>query len=356
MHSMPNYDPHKKTGTITTRVMCALVFIAFSFLWLFMFQADVLAVAQHVLSQGQTHYDRTVGAVVITLVLWLLQMGVYAVTRLGRRTHALTYLPSMLILTVLSDISPDIDLHFSIGAWVWIGPLVLVLWGVAVWFARNVLPYEKDDNQTIGIFSRRIWLNLLQMVAMMLVVALVGNSNAVFHFTAHAETSLLKGDVDEVLRVGERSHETDEHLTMLRMQALGRKGELGERLFEYPIVGSSADMLPLKDSRSRLRLLPIDSIWKAFGARPVYRLTTAQYLHALSVDSVSHPMWADYMLCGQLIDRNLEAFVKTLPNYYPDSVALPRYYREALELHAALPADTVVPEQRTYRYYYYQDR
>ena len=353
---MQDYDPHKKNGTITVRVVCAIVFLAFSFLWLYEFQADVLAVAQHVLSGGQTHYDRTVGAVIITLVLQCLQLGAFAVTRLARRTHALTYLPSMLLLAVISDIPADIDLHFSLGAWTWVVPTVLVAWGVAVWLSRHLLPFENDDKQPTGLFSRRMWLNLLQMVAMMTAVAAIGNSNAVFHFTAHAETSLLKGDVGEALRVGKRSHETDESLTMLRIHALARKGQLGERLFEYPVVGTSADMLPLKGSRSRLRLLPIDSIWRAFGARPVYRVESRQYLHALSVDTVQHPMLADYVLCGHLIDRDLEAFSADLPLFYNDTLAtLPRYYREALELWRLLPDDTVADRASdSYRHYYYR--
>ena len=354
---MQDHDPHKKNGTIAVRAMCAIIFLAFTFLWLYEFQADVLAVGQHVLSGGQTHYDRTVGAVIITLVLQLLQLGVYYVTRLARRTHALTYLPSMLLLTIMSDVPPTIDQHFSFGAWAWIVPVVLVVWAVAVWLARNVLPFENDDKQPTGIFSQRMWLNLLQMVGMMLVVALVGNSNAVFHFTAHAEASLLKGDAAEALRVGERSLETDENLTMLRIYALGTRGELGERLFCYPLAGTSVDMLPMKGSNARLRLLPMDSIWKSFGARPVYKITTAQYLHALTVDSVAHPMAADYILTGMLIDRRLDAFARTLPAYYPDSLPMPRFYREAMELHARLPHDTLgAPQRGTYRFYYYQKR
>ena len=143
---------------------------------------------------------------------------------------------------------------------------------------------------------------------------------------------------------------------MLRILALARRGELGERLFCYPVAGSSADMLPrLRDSRSRLRLLPIDSVWRAFGARPVYMVTARQFLNALSIDSVPHPMWRDYILCGHLIDRDLDGFALLLPHYYPDSIAgeLPRFYREAMDLHDALPNDTADCERGTYRFYYY---
>ena len=115
------------------RVMCAILFLCFSFLYLYEYQADVLAVAQHVLSDGQTHYNRTIGAVLITAVLYLLQIGVYAVTKLSKRTHAMTYFPSLLILAIITDISPDIDLHFSFGAWLVVFPLLLILYGFFVW-------------------------------------------------------------------------------------------------------------------------------------------------------------------------------------------------------------------------------
>lgn len=348
----------KKNGLASVRGVCAVIFILFSFLWLYEFQADVLAVAQHVLSQGQTHYDRTIGAVLITAVLMLLQLCVYAVTRLSRRTHALTYLPSMLVLAVISDVPSDIDYHFSFGAWAWVIPVVLIAWGGVVWLAKHVMPFENDDKTPTGVFSRRMWINLLQMMIMMIVVTVVGNTNAVFHFTAHAETALLRNDAESATRVGIRSEETDECLSMLRIHALARQGQLAEQLFCYPLKGNSADMLPLKGSRSRLRLLPADSIWKAFGARPVYAMTTKFYLSALERDTVEHPMVADYVLCGLLIDRQLDDFAEALPRYYSmEEDSLPRHYREALSLrrllrhHGSNIAADSVADNVYYNYY-----
>ena len=328
---------NKQNAPATVHVVCAAVFFLFSFLWLYEFQADVLAVAQHVLSQGQTHYDRTVGAVLITVVLMLLQLCVFAITRLSRRTHALTYFPSMLLLAVISDVPSDIDRHFSFGVWAWLIPVLLIVWGGVVWLAKHVLPFENDGKTPTGAFSRRMWINLLQMVSMMMIVAFVGNTNAVFHFTAHAETALLRNDAEEATQVGKQSEETDECLSMLRIHALARQGLLAEQLFDYPLKGNSADMLPLKGSRSRLRLLPADSLWKAFGCRPVYPMTTQFYLSALERDTVVHPMVADYVLCGLLIDRQLDGFAEALPRYYDvQEDSLPRHYREALSLRRLL--------------------
>ena len=70
-----NYNhPNKNSSTVAIRLMCAIVFLTFSFVWLYCFQADVLAAAQHVLSKGLTSYKPFVGAVLITLVLQVLQL------------------------------------------------------------------------------------------------------------------------------------------------------------------------------------------------------------------------------------------------------------------------------------------
>lgn len=331
----------------TVRLLCAALFILFSFFWLYYFQADTIAVAQHGLSDGKTHYERGVGAVIITAVLYILHLLVYAVVRLSRRTHALTYLPSMMMLAFISSVSHP----FSWGAWYWAGPLVLVLWGVTVWLARKMLPFSDDVKEDTGLFSRRSWLNMLQMAGMMLCVVAVSDTNAVNHFKAHAEVALQTARPEEATRVGERSMETDESLTMLRVFALSRQGLLGERLFTYPVSGSSLDMLPLQGSKSRLMLLADTVLWDYFGLRPdsivaraeaqgshlgIYggQLNTRQYLDSLMTDTLATSAWQDYLLTGSLIDRRLDSFVVQLPRYYPlHADSLPRHYREALLLY-----------------------
>lgn len=320
-------------GTLTTRIVCAVCFLAFSFLWLYWFQGDLLAVAQHALSGGVTHYDRIIGAIIITLVLFLLQLAVYGVTRLSRRTHALTYVPSFLALAFLSDISISADNGVEVGH-LW--PLlvgVFVLWIGAVWLSKQLLPFSDGDKQPTGLFSGRTWINLAQLAVMMLFVAAVGNTNAVAHFRAHAETALLRGDNREAMRVGWESYETDPQLTMLRAFALSREGLLGEKLFCYPIAGSGADLLPMREAPL---LLPADSIWKHLGGKPGKPMSEKMFYKLLEHDSLAKPAVADYVLCSRLIDRDLKGFVRLLPKYYEanhQEAPLPRHYREALVLY-----------------------
>ena len=341
----------RKTSALTTVIVCALVFCCFSFFWLFFFQSDVLAVAQHILSGGQTSYNRLIGSLLITLILLIIQNGVYGIVKLSRRTHALTYFPSFLILAFLSALDTETSHGLSLGKWIWISLLLLLVWIISVWLAHKIMQYDNDHNIPTGIFSRRRWLNMLQMIVMMLMVACVGNTNAVYHFRSHAEVALLHDDIDEALLVGRNSHETDENLTMLRIYALSKKDVIGDSLFTYPIKGTSADMLPLHGSRTRLLIYPEDDMWAHFGNLvPAKALTVSQYLDSLAVDTASTRAYIDYRLAGLLIDRKVDSFAVNLQKHYvlfPDS--LPRHYREALVLLMHQEKDKGIAPQINYR-------
>ena len=331
---MRNYSRHRSEGAITLRVVCAVAFVLFTFCWLYSFQGDMLAVAQHGLSGGKTHYNHAVGAVICTTVLFGLHLLVFGLTRLTRRTHALTYLPSMLLLAFISTISSP----FRWGTWLWAGPLILVLWGGAVWMSKQLLSIGDEERRPVALFSRVTWINLLQLALMMIGVAAVSNTNAVQHFRAHTEVALMEGNTDEALRVGQRSLETDESLTMLRIFALSQKGQLADRLFEYAVSGTSADMLPMQGSRATLQLMPDSLLWQHFGVNPdslhCQGLSVAQYLDSLECDTLATSAWRDYKLMGQLIDRRIDTFVVCLPQYYTmEADSLPCHYREALVLY-----------------------
>lgn len=326
-----NYNrPVKNDSTMVLFTVCAVVFVAFSFLWLYFFQADLLSVSQHLLSGGKTHYNRTVGAVIITGVLWLLQIGVYSLTRLRKYSHALTYFPSLLLLAIMTSVGQDIDRHFSFGPWYWLLPLLMVLWGVGIWFARSVQPYETSASS--GLFSRPVWVNMLMMALMMFGVAIAGNTNAVFHYRTHVETALMEHNYDEALRVGQKSLETDESLMMVRMYALSRKEQLGERLFSYPVVNTSDAMLPT-NNEARLLKYPVDSIYRYLGAIPRRPMRPMDYLAAIIRSGQAKPAAVDYLLCGYLIDKNLDQFAGEIGRYYKVNDSLPRHYREALVLY-----------------------
>ena len=67
--------------------MCAIVFLVFTFCYIYFYQAESLAYLQHTLSQGKTHYERTIGAFIITTLAVLLQYAVFRITGLRKRGH-----------------------------------------------------------------------------------------------------------------------------------------------------------------------------------------------------------------------------------------------------------------------------
>lgn len=333
-----NYNhPAKNSSTIGIRLMCAIVFLVFTSAWVACFQADMLAAAQHVFSNGLTSYNRVLAPVVIVGSLQLLQLVVYSLVHLRKRSHALTYFPSMLVLGMLTDLSGDFDTGMALGDWWWAFPLAIVLWIPTVWLAYSLQEAE-PDREPCGLFSLAMLCNMVVMLLMILFVVLLGNTNAVFHYRLRAEACLLEHDYEGALKAGEKSLESDANLQMVRMYALARQSQLGERLFCYPIVAGSNAMLPTA-GESRTTLLPADSIYRYFGARPANVMPAARYLKAIARrDSAASRKVGDYELCGLLIDKQLDQFVRLLPAYYPVSDEqqmdrLPRHYREALVLY-----------------------
>lgn len=329
------YSSRKRNGTtIHIRMVCAAVFALFAFGWLYWFQADTLTLSQHLLSEGQTLYKPFAASLVLIPALLIVQFIVSRIVPMHNYLHALTYVPSTLLLALLGSASiRDNHLTLSTLAVVLI-ILIFIIWCAFAYF----LHVEKIDDITIkgatGFFSRMSWVNLFILLLQMLLVTGFGTTNAAFTYQAHAEVAIAEGDYEEALRAGEESAETSVPLTMLRIFALSKQGQLPHRLFLYPIVGEGCQLLPIGQRGTKPIFLSTDSIFVHLGARPKDDIASPyRYFDLLEADTLATPAVADYRLCLLLVDRNLEAFAKALPRYYQVDGSLPRYYREALTLY-----------------------
>ena len=324
-------NPQSINSTIARRAMCAIVFVSFTFCYLYFFQSNILKVAQHVLSDGQTHYDSFVGALLITVVLTLVAVGVYSITKLTGYMHALIYFPSFLFLAFITSVSSHVYRQMIYGGWPWVIPLVLVIYGLGVYAARRYQPYENIVRGSV-FFSSAMWVNLLLMAGMMTAAGFVGNSNDVFHYRCNVESLLDEGKYGEATKVGDQSLVTDGSLTMLRIYSLSREGRLADELFHYPISGFGEVILP--SEHSRCLLYPIDSIYLYLGAVPKQQpIQPMRYLHYLFAQHKATKAAGDYLLIKYLLDCNLDAFAKALPKFYAINASLPKHYREALTLY-----------------------
>jgi hypothetical protein len=181
------------------------------------------------------------------------------------------------------------------------------------------------------------------MLVRMMIVGQVSNDDTVFHYRMRAEKHILNKEYDEVLNVGKKSLECDSSLTMLRAYALSQKNLLGERLFTYPLCGGAAALLP-DNQNVRALLLDTKDVFLHIG-RPVRQpMKPLDYLLFMTESEYGKKAAADYLLCGFLLEKRLDLFVKHLKKHYELSEeTLPRHYREALILYNHHNKNLAVP-------------
>lgn len=308
----------------------------FSFCYLYFLQGDILAEAQYVFSKGVTTYSITGGAIIISLILQAVQWVVALLSRLPARWHAISYFPSSLMLAILSAVDRETLDVFSFGVWVWLAPLALVAYVVAVLLIRA---FSWETESEMYNVKSQIYPNFIILFLFVLGVGAVPQTSDVYHYELKTERLLLEGKYEEATKVGERSLSTSVRLTQLRMYALSEQDLLAERLFDYPQYYGSKGLLDVTDTLSVYRFSP-QRICRYLGAYSDPSVhSTERYYQLVLGDSIWNEHTVDYYLCSLLLDRKLSLFKQELPRYYnlSDSIenvydGLPRAYREALLL------------------------
>ena len=328
-----------------THVLCTFVFALFSFFYLYYYQADLMTIMQHVLSEGQTHYNHFVGAVLITIVLLLIQVGVVRLFQRMRLAWAFTFIPSTLLLAMITDVSQsgvasNGFIEFGWGGYVL--PLCLISYFVVVWLLNTSGMVEKYSHVFMDQ-TRQLWVSLSVMLLMMLFVCGWGNSDRVFHDRIHVEQCLVDNDVDEALRTLQQHSDADENLTMLTAYTLSRKGRVAERLFEFPLKGGAASLMP-NGNNVGFGLLADTTFYAYLGNAYLQRMSTMHYLDYQRRHKRLNRRTIDYQLCAYLMDKKLDAFAHNITKYYEvnDSVKLPKHYKEALILYTHLHSNPCI--------------
>lgn len=168
------------SSTLLVRSICLIIFLAFCFLYIYHYEGDIYAVAQHILSEGKTSYNHLIGAIVLTAVLYSLHCLTRIFVCLHPGQYALTYMPSFMLLALLTYINGQIVQQKSMFMLVVIVPLILVCTYTAFYIAKS--PKLKDfATFTLSVFSHEMWTNLLIMIALMLATIFIGNNDKALH-------------------------------------------------------------------------------------------------------------------------------------------------------------------------------
>ena len=328
---------YPRCGARLIRVSCAFLFVAFTFAYIFHYQADLIAANLHALTGGAIVYNEWVGAFAITSLLCLLKYFINRLLTFDGPWFVGAYVPSFVVLALITgdftDPHADTPLFtFRNGALL----AICLLYVVFFWrYQRKgdrksfvfVSPQEETDeeveegasylrraNEEIkedasylrraneevadrasylqrvdkktennvsypqrddkeaeegvsypqkddekaeedvsyprGELSkseeeiRLATVSYMLFAVLMLLTVFIGNSDKIFHCRLKIERELLANRPLDALQEGKKMAEADSSLTSLRIFALSKAGLLGEKLFEYPIVGKSDVLFP----------------------------------------------------------------------------------------------------------------
>lgn len=321
-------------------IASGVVFCVFSFIYLFFYQADLLTMEQHILSGGLTQYNRLVGAILLTVLLYICQLALDALTRRSIKYPALTFFPSAVLLAMLTDISPDIDQGYTMGKWCWLAPLLIMAFALVAYASACML--GNNDGPERKSQARILWENLLIMAGMMIFVCATVNTDRTFHDRMKIDNLIAQGRYEEALEVRGNETDADSSSTMLRAYALSKTGQLAERLFEYDLCGGSDALLP--NGTTTKCMIYSDTLIFRHVAEPMkQRCKAMTFLKWMKRHGYAKKPLEDYLLCGYLMDKDLDGFARELAKDKNLSHKnLPKAYREALIIYNHIRSNPII--------------
>lgn len=330
----------RRTARILT-VACGLLFSVFSFVYLAVFQKEVVEALHYSLAQGKTVYAPWISAVILTFVLLVLRWGINALVGLKGVVKALSYFPCCLLLGVLTDVGHGVYHGEGIdGQWVWLLPLMLVFYIITGRFVERVNRLWVNPELSDGIVINS---NLFILLMLCLMSVGTGNSDVHFHHELQVEEALRKQNYEEARKVAGKTMDPSRNLTALRAYAMSREGTMGEYLFRYPQLYGAAGLLMGTSDEKALRL-NADSLYTYLGASPKLGEPAMHFFRRICEEESGNYTTMDYYLSALLLERKLDEFVRAFDELYIARDSIPYYYRQALflnaKMHSPASADT----------------
>ena len=336
-----NNEKENKNRRRTARIIAVasgLLFSAFSFPYLSVFQKDVMEALHYSLAQGKTVYAPWMSAVLITVVLLVLRWAVNALVGLKGPLKALSYFPSCLLLGVLTDVGHNVYHGGGISdTWGWMLPLCLVLYGVLGWLlARAARLWLNPEMPDIWVVNS----NFMTLLMLCFMTIGIGNTNVHFHHELQVEEALRKQDYGRALQVAEKTMDPSRNLTALRAYAMSRQGTMGEDLFRYPQLYGAAGLLMGTSDEKALRL-NADSLSVYLGAKPALGEPALTFFRRICEEESGNYTTLDYYLSALLLEKKLDEFVRAFDELYTVRDSIPYYYRQALFLDSKMHPSAV---------------
>ena len=350
-------------------------------------QGEIISKMQYIYSKGITSYSFFWGAVILTIIARTLQLPVDKFFKVPIRYHALTYLPSFLLLAFICSVNDDFPLKQSVGFW-WFGiPFFLILF----YFMAKTANYIEFSfgGKTTHHLSPYSWINFLILGISMLWCGTCCSPKDIHLYEQKTERLISEGKYEDALEVGKNSLTANIRLTNLRMYALSQCSQLPEHLFDYPQYYASEGLICIGDTNSQCYRCDVRNICSHLGIEcdstmssisDIFDKAYQNYQFASdslygielsksnNIDSLKKEInkqqaiiglmkqhTDDYYLCSLLLDRDLNTFKSKINEIYSvgvtdaDSVlpveTLPKAYREALVMVYPEIGDTAMIKQ-----------
>ena len=326
-------------------IICAVLFATFSFLYIYLFQGELLALVQDHLAKGQTSNNTFLTALIITLLLMALQFVLNKAGKLHGRYEAFSYMPSCVLLALITKV--DATFAYSWVQWCIALVVVALVYMLIVWVNRNTL--QLRDVKFLGLLTP----NMGVMTGLFLFSGWYGNNNLALQMELAAWKHTHSGKYEKVLGVGKKSADCNADLTALRNLALAKTGQLGDKLFAYP-QSYGADGLLMNRYNVQTLSYGATEFYALLGAFP-YGGEKAPAFYKRVMAKSDATIYRDMYLSALLLDKDLAAFAaqtsKDLETY---KTAAPTHYQEAWiiynEQHPFAPVDFTPSESVAQRY------
>lgn len=311
-------------------IVCALLFLFFSFTYLYNVQGETIQQVHSVLSEGKTSYSLFWGAFITTIVLWLICWGLNFITQFKGRWKAVSYFPAFMILVILSSFYPtpgEASFRLTLGeGWWWCIPATIL-------YAVLATLYHRIERRESKIKLAELMIpNVLTMMGFIYLTGSISNNNEVFHNEIKVAHAIQRKDYRTALETGFTSPHSSQTLTALRALALSCTDSLGQHLFSY-IQKDGAEGLFMDEEKGKTSIITNDSIYQHLGGISRKNNEPAvNYLHRVCESDLASSRALDYYLCSLLLERQLTRFSQVLTNLYDEDRPLPRHYQEALML------------------------
>lgn len=321
----------------TVTLICATLFVAFSFTYISLYKAPLLEALYDHVATGKLDYNPYIAATIITATLTILAIWLNRLMKFQREWTALAYLPSCILLAFITDINRGIYTNEGdLLPWLFIF-LSVALFNLFISFILRRILFAKIKDYNLES-NRLVWRNMVIFALMFMLTGFLSDGEKDFNYESAAYVEYKHGNIDAALNVAKDCSSASQELTASRAFYLALQNKMGDNLFNYPQhFASDGLLLPVQKTTP----LSSDSTYAVLGIERKPRETVFECLQrTVHVDSVSN-MVKDYYLCALLLEKRILQFKDELLQFYniENVDSLPTHYKEALLLYNYVAKD-----------------